>query len=1020
MRGTHRSGSWLCSFSVFPLFITTFLIASSAGTAAESPTNLTVLFLDASPTNPGDDEEVHGGLLIRELVRQAILIAARDGLGVVTRDSVLGEFDPDKFQPGQLHVITRAQSRKSLKVYLEQGPIGSRIGVWEKEIPLSSKMPPLMVNKTIVQATVRDKEIDYQELAATWEKLSRTELTKALESAGFKRSSIPSAGNAAVPADVEKALGELSFISQFAAVRKLHAIARAQGESPAILGGLVRGYANLSQLVSNHWTVTGKVFKARALLYADRLSAQQPNQPLSYWYQAYAQALAGFPVPALASLDKAQKAYQADKSKDAKAAGEPPDWAAVLDAFCRCDQARLEKATREKGQAQALAMLLGYLNLKPQTRGILFVDLTKAGLTRYPECYLFYTGIYNSGQLGLQHAYMAAAPQAFGGLTLRRLATLEGLPDTVRQAVERGNGRGDQNSTARAAKDLIEAGASSKDTGEPSWAVLGQMLREELFLLCFHSAGFLRDCLGVGGEDTAQAVRAMLPLVEGHRYRNYIASFGVDPRMRPAEYLVLLDHIPLRDSTFALIPLESAIQRARRDRSGRRNSVFIRATQAHADACADDIAEGIVTQWLYYSMKPGESLARVSPYSPVAVIGMLHDDWKSALPHLKEWETQFKDSPAVLFALAAGYEREKQFADAERCMRAYVARAPDTKAYTTLANICRLQGNEQGWQDALEQALKTEDAGLTHASVRAELANYFMDKKEWKKALPYANQAAQTGAYWAMQCASECHEGLGDWKEAEGLVRQISERYDSGALEWFYWCVRTGHGDIEAARELAKKSVEQAAESSDIGLLYYAAFFYLLDEKHKDAMQILRKLEGSEETSPFVLLWEAVAADEMKDSKTRDDLLRRLAKTPAWIPSGTLFKSPQKQPWKRGSRLSAPPRTPGSNWLTQDPKARDLASLEMGGLLKKALAMQTGLELKDVEAATRYLHTDNQVNYYYIAGRFLELHDRAKDAIPYYQICMNGNPYNSFGYFAAARRLRLLGVDAKANQEPVK
>src|ERR1051326_3356303 len=109
------------------------LEALPATASAGAPTGR---FLDASPTFSAPDKNVEGGLLIRELARQTVLLTARDELGLATRDAVLGEFDPRQ-EPDGLHITTRAYTGKNLEITLERGPTGKRQVVSRKTVPLA-------------------------------------------------------------------------------------------------------------------------------------------------------------------------------------------------------------------------------------------------------------------------------------------------------------------------------------------------------------------------------------------------------------------------------------------------------------------------------------------------------------------------------------------------------------------------------------------------------------------------------------------------------------------------------------------------------------------------------------------------------------------------------------------------------------------------------------------------------------------------------------------------------------------
>src|SRR4029077_6658635 len=85
------------------------------------------------------------------------------------------------------------------------------------------------------------------------EAFSRGGYVTALKRAGFKGQPNKTDASGAVPSEVDAWLGQMNFPSQFFAVRALHAAARKSGESPGLLGALVRGYANLRMLTDAPW-----------------------------------------------------------------------------------------------------------------------------------------------------------------------------------------------------------------------------------------------------------------------------------------------------------------------------------------------------------------------------------------------------------------------------------------------------------------------------------------------------------------------------------------------------------------------------------------------------------------------------------------------------------------------------------------------------------------------------------------------------------------------------------------------
>src|SRR5688500_8899336 len=150
-----------------------------------------VLGLEA--TEPDDDggtivSPAVRGLMAREIGRQAVLIAARHGLGLATRDQVLREPYPSDDEAdaagdagkadaaaatdmsvGVLRAETLALRGESFQVDLFGGP-GAKKHVWARSVPLR---------------TGRYAAVDYVALLEQVEPLSRVEMVSMLKQTGF-------------------------------------------------------------------------------------------------------------------------------------------------------------------------------------------------------------------------------------------------------------------------------------------------------------------------------------------------------------------------------------------------------------------------------------------------------------------------------------------------------------------------------------------------------------------------------------------------------------------------------------------------------------------------------------------------------------------------------------------------------------------------------------------------------------------------------------------------------------------
>jgi hypothetical protein len=100
--------------------------------------------------------------------------------------------------------------------------------------------------------------------------------------------------------------------------------------------------------------------------------------------------------------------------------------------------------------------------------------------------------------------------------------------------------------------------------------------------------------------------------------------------------------------------------------------------------------------------------------------------------------------------------------------------APDYQADATLAGIYQKRGDMVRWKETLEKSLDLPAMGLQHASVQNTIAQYYMERKEWKEAVVYADAAAESYSEWSMATAARCHEMRGEWQEAEAYLRAIS------------------------------------------------------------------------------------------------------------------------------------------------------------------------------------------------------------------------------------------------------
>jgi hypothetical protein len=312
--------------------------------APEKQKEKTVVLLDRSRAwSMQTGTETAEGLLARELMRQTFLIAARDQLGLQTRDIYLGE---PISGAGELPILElTAVPGFSTQIELLRGTYPVQEVVDSLEMKLGSPL-------------------DYRVLLEIAEEFSRGRLVEMLQKAGYwgkpnhaANDEVGKKTGASVDEKTATYLEQMSLDGQYLAVRRLHSAIAEQGESPELLEALARGYVNLGVLSERQWAPAHKVFMARSLLYAQRRLVKDSKSPSALLTRGYVAALNGFHAWALDDLAKAAALREQLPEQERPAL---PDWVDLISKYCRADVLGLQ-AVPDTHKHFALARLLFYL-----------------------------------------------------------------------------------------------------------------------------------------------------------------------------------------------------------------------------------------------------------------------------------------------------------------------------------------------------------------------------------------------------------------------------------------------------------------------------------------------------------------------------------------------------------------------------------------------------------------------------------------------------------------------------------
>jgi hypothetical protein len=722
--------------------------------------------------------KLKNGILSRELVRQAMLIAARDELGLVTRDEVLGESLPAAPSGPTLELGSFMMSRNGIHltnhafVARGEGDRAERLLIVNLPCPYS-----------------RDGSL--AGLVEKAEALSRVEFPGALGKLGATGKPNAVRASAPVPDGVEDRLSQLSFPGVFAAIRVVHEAIRTEGEAPARLGALARGYTLLGVLSEFQWHPAHKVFKARALLYAQRMVAREPKSARALRHRAFTRALVGMHRDALADLTAAGQAA------DARDPATRPEWVDLIDALVHHDARRLVSAPRSQAK---LAALLGLMTVQYPVGSRRALDAAKKVAQVEPGCFRAYEAMCRAGGVANGHTATTAGLEAFAQTLPETLKSMPGIPQPVRDFLNHPVGG------EPALYEVFEkASAPGDDWVEPSWGVMGHLLRETRFVQVYHRLRFMRYDWNVPVDEFWNESRAS---VASHRFYPVLEMIAAPTEDHVRNHSVFFDKL----TRLELEPVEISMFRILQ---GTRNRNAMRTwftAEQHVDQVATDLAEVIQGAQPDLKVEFGRMLLEVSPDSPFAIATLIEQDRSATAAQLAEWERKTGDSPAVLAALARLHTQQNKPELAERELRRYVEQEPEYWAFQMLAANYKARGDMKQWQETLERSLDTEEIGLEHVQAQVQLADYLMEKGQWAKAKDYAEAAGESFAALGMSSAQRCAEGMKDWPRAELWAKRQTERYPEQAdslFRWYLFCTKTGRGDLRGARQYTQQLLQE-------------------------------------------------------------------------------------------------------------------------------------------------------------------------------------------------------------------
>ncbi len=788
-------------------------------------------------------------MIAQELFRQAVLIAARDGMGLQTRDASLREWHGKPPRDNTLEM-----DFPDAQIILREGPDPSHVR-WRRDYA-ATPWPD-----------------DLADLVEKTEKMSRDVFPEALHKDGWSGSANAIKPDAPPPPDADTRLMQMEELSQFALLRETHAAIQTDGESLQRSGVLVRAYANLGQLTRYHWSAEFAVYTARSLLYAQRMVVNNPNSAFALWHRAYARALAGMQGYALKDLAAAAALKDTDR----------PDWVPLLEPFCKYQTGTLVNLATENKNLSTLGTYLAFVSAEHSGSQGATMNIAAAAFTINPQCLRIVDTMCDHTGPGMLNELVHTGPDVFSktlGLKLQKMPSLpQSLVDHINRLKQPG-GNPDGLGRIKLCQELIAEGTPEKDKIEPSWTALGRLIQETTFAHFQRLDNLVSEQWGI---DASQDVMAAEPFVADHPFKFVIDTYGLRHTADNTTLRATLnesDYV-LLESTLRQMPiywLEQQIKTA--GSNGDQN--FWQWILLNSDYTSFDIEALLLYNegrendpWVIDQLN---HLRRVCPDSPLLIAADIRGHWDPE--KAAAWEAEHGDYPTVALALGKKYTELHRWSDAIRCLRKYIAVSPDRYGYEALANVYKAQKNDELWLATLNDFIAHGQAyGLEDANVQVEIAHYYMNKRDFKSAIPYADAASGTASAWGLLCAADAHSGIGDWTTAEQLIVNEKDHYSESPFTWYAWCSRTGHGDITAAQQACHRYfVEKGVKLDSEDSIRYGCL-QISRQKNPEALTIFKRRMRLW-PGPNSALHIAILDDELHDIAGRDAALDRIQTLP--------------------------------------------------------------------------------------------------------------------------------------------
>ncbi len=802
------------------------------------------------------------GLLPRELARQAFLIAAREELGLATRDQSLRETSLAESKIELLFTVDATLDSKCL-VEISSTEKGKEKTLWSQTLkfaPNSRQTYPSLIKQ--LEAFSRGEFVDLLvELGAE----PPAEETKAEHEPPSEQQLV----------ELDQQLSEVDLTAQFLAIRKIKQLILSQGESPELLGRLVNGYANLGLLTEGYWGATSRVLKARSFIYAERLRVKYDDYLFGRWHWAYARAMAGIHFAASKQLED-----PLPEGIDISNLPSLPAWAEVIEPYCHYDTQELGQLA-EAGNRWARYLRMWSNFLSDEKRKI--NETAEETMNDCPLAFNLYAMLARKGSLGIMHRTSRASMNAMQYACASDWAENADLPATVQEAASLPP---TNNSPLIGWGAVIEVLQEEESPADPSWQTLATLLEDTAAVV---GAANLHVATGGSTEQSlVPYVDAFLPALKNHPARGYFVSRKFSAKTEPEEVTKACSDLRFVDPSL-WIGYDTYYIWATKNSHGERIGY-----DAYYGAARDFTAISLFVN----SKRPKQDekfrkmllreLKKISPHSPMVLVNEIKwrlDEAKQVKPEeLADWEEHAGFSASAWRQLGELYLKRVEYENSCRCYETSYNLSPSHETVRDWAWAYEYAKELDQVVPTLKRYLEEEDHGLGHSNTHYEIARFYLRHDRAKEAKSHALEAAQSWSARGLSIAAVTCERLELAEDAEKWFHQLSESYPTySGLQWYLWLRRSGQEDgIEAAKELAQRQLGTQALQECTSAGWWPLAFYLMENDLDRAQKLmrLREQEAPGLYSDAFLLAIALDQDDQKLTAQTLDKFKEMASPP--------------------------------------------------------------------------------------------------------------------------------------------